>query len=32
MQETFMSNFVPATEYEVHMHVKFEYLDIYRLL
>jgi hypothetical protein len=25
-----MSNFVQATEYKVHMHAKFEYLDIYR--
>jgi hypothetical protein len=27
-----MNNFVQATEYEVHMHAKFEYLDIYRIL
>jgi hypothetical protein len=32
MQETIMKNFVQATEYEVHMHAKFEYLDIYRFL
>jgi hypothetical protein len=32
MQKTIMSNFVQATEYEVHMHAKFEYLDIYRFL
>jgi hypothetical protein len=32
MLETVMSNFVQATEYEVHMHAKFEYLDIYRFL
>jgi hypothetical protein len=32
MQETIMINFVPAIEYEVYMHAKFEYLDIYRLL
>jgi hypothetical protein len=27
-----MGNFVQATEYEVYMHAKFEYLDIYILL
>jgi hypothetical protein len=32
MQETIMNNFVQATEYEVHMQAKFEYLDIYRFL
>jgi hypothetical protein len=25
-----MCNFIPSTEYDVHMHAKFEYLDIYR--
>jgi hypothetical protein len=29
MQETIMSNFVQATKYEVYIHAKFEYLDIY---
>ncbi len=29
MQEAIMSNFL---EYEVYMHAKFEYLEIYRLL
>jgi hypothetical protein len=32
MQETIMSNFVQPTEYEVYMHAKFEYLDIYIFL
>jgi hypothetical protein len=32
MQETIMSNFVQATEYEVYMHAKFAYLDTYRFL
>jgi hypothetical protein len=32
MQETIMSNFVPATEYEVYMHAMFEYLDTYIFL
>jgi hypothetical protein len=27
MQETMMCNFVQATEYELYMHAKFEYLD-----
>jgi hypothetical protein len=27
-----MRNFVQATEYEVYMHAKFEYLDIYIIL
>jgi hypothetical protein len=30
MQETNMSNFVQATEYEVYMYAKFEQLTIYR--
>jgi hypothetical protein len=29
MQETIVNNFVQATEYDVHMYAKFEYLDIY---
>jgi hypothetical protein len=29
---TNMSNFVQATEYELYMYAKFEYLDIYRFL
>jgi hypothetical protein len=32
MQETIMSNFVQATEYEVYKHAKFEYLDSYIFL
>jgi hypothetical protein len=32
MQETITNNFVQATEYELYMHAKFEYLDIYILL
>jgi hypothetical protein len=32
MQEIIMSNFVQPTEYEVYMHAKFEYLDIYIFL
>jgi hypothetical protein len=32
MQETIMSNFLQATEYEVYLHAKFEYLDIYRFV
>jgi hypothetical protein len=32
MQETITGNFVQASEYEVYMHAKFEYLDIYILL
>jgi hypothetical protein len=32
MQETNMRNFVHATEPEVYMYAKFEYLDIYRFL
>jgi hypothetical protein len=32
MQEINMRNFIQASEYDVHMHAKFEYLDIYRLL
>jgi hypothetical protein len=32
MQETIIGNFMRATEYEVYMHAKFEYLDIYTLL
>jgi hypothetical protein len=32
MQETIMSNFVQATEYNVNMYAKFEYLDIYSFL
>jgi hypothetical protein len=27
-----MNNFVQATEYEMYMHAKFEYLDIYIFL
>jgi hypothetical protein len=27
-----MNNFVQATEYDVHINAKFEYLDIYRSL
>jgi hypothetical protein len=27
-----MGNFVQATEHDVHMYAKFEYLDIYRFL
>jgi hypothetical protein len=32
MQETIMINFVQATEYELYVHAKFEYLDIYIFL
>jgi hypothetical protein len=32
MQETIMRNLVQCTEYEVYMHAKFEYLDIYIFL
>jgi hypothetical protein len=32
MQETIMSNFVQATEYEGYVHAKFEYLDTYIFL
>jgi hypothetical protein len=32
MQETNMSNFLQATEYEVYMYAKFEHLTIYRFL
>jgi hypothetical protein len=32
MQGRIISNFVQATEYEVYMHAKFEYLDMYRFL
>jgi hypothetical protein len=32
MQETNMSNFVQATEYEVYMYARFEYLDTYGFL
>jgi hypothetical protein len=32
MQETIMSNFLQATKYEVYLHAKFEYLDIYRFV
>jgi hypothetical protein len=32
MQETIMSDFVPATEYEMHMHAKIENLNIYKFL
>jgi hypothetical protein len=32
MQETIRGNFGQATEYEVYMHAKFEYLDIYIFL
>jgi hypothetical protein len=27
-----MGNFIHATEHDVHMYAKFEYLDIYRYL
>jgi hypothetical protein len=27
-----MNNFVQATEYDVHMYVKFEYSDVYIVL
>jgi hypothetical protein len=32
MEETIMSNFVQANEYELYMNAKFEYLDIYIFL
>jgi hypothetical protein len=32
MQETIMSNFVQANEYEMYIHAKFENLDIYIVL
>jgi hypothetical protein len=32
MQEKIRGKFVQATEYEVYMHAKFEYLDIYIFL
>jgi hypothetical protein len=32
MHETIMSNFVPATEDDVHRDAKLEYLGIYRSL
>jgi hypothetical protein len=32
MQGIIMGNFVQTTEYEMYMHEKFEYLDIYRFL
>jgi hypothetical protein len=32
MQEIIMRTFVPATEYEVYMHVKFGCLDTYIFL
>jgi hypothetical protein len=32
MQGTIMNNFVQATEQDVHMYEKFEYLYIYSLL
>jgi hypothetical protein len=32
MQETNMSNFAQATEHEVYMYAKFEYLNVYQNL
>jgi hypothetical protein len=32
MQETIMNNFLQATQYEVHMHANFEYLNVHIFL